>query len=187
MKLAAIISVSVDHFGYFFMEDDTWWGAFGRLAAPPFFFLMGYAQTRTVPLHWIGLGVVLTLLDSSNNDWTWVTPNILLSFAFIRIARPYVQLLVQRRPWAAYALLVCGLLAVLPIATEIVDYGVEGWLWALVRPIPSPICRQQICCQLGGGLQGPSPSAPATTAERGAYEPAGLLCRRGRLRLAGTT
>ena len=68
---------------------------------------MGYAQTRTVPLHWIWLGVILTLLESWNADWTWVAPNILLSLALIRIARPYVQILVQRHGWAAFALLVC--------------------------------------------------------------------------------
>ena len=95
LKAAAIVLVSVDHFGYFFMEDDIWWSAFGRLAAPIFFFLLGFAQARTVPLRWIWLGVVLTLLESWNADWTWVVPNILLSLALIRIARPYVQILVQ--------------------------------------------------------------------------------------------
>ena len=56
------ISVSVGHFGHFFVEDDRWWSVFGRLAAPTFFFLLGYAQTRTVPLHWIWLGVILHAL-----------------------------------------------------------------------------------------------------------------------------
>ena len=77
------------------MEDDRWWSVFGRLAAPTFFFLMGYAQTRTVPLHWIWLGVILTLLNSWNAHWAWVAPNILLSFALIRIARPYAEVLMQ--------------------------------------------------------------------------------------------
>ncbi len=95
LKTVAIISVSVGHFGYFFMEDDRWWSVFGRLAAPTFFFLLGYAQTRTVPLNWIWLGLMLTLLESWNADWTWVAPNILLSLALIRIARPYVRMLVQ--------------------------------------------------------------------------------------------
>src|SRR6185503_6836606 len=71
LKAVAIILVSIDHFGYFFMEDDLWWAAFGRLAAPTFFFLVGYAKTRTVPIHWIALGIVLTLLDSWNADWIW--------------------------------------------------------------------------------------------------------------------
>ena len=131
LKTAAIILVAVDHIGYFFMEDDTWWSVFGRLAAPTFFFLMGYAQTRTVPSYWIWLGVTLTLLDSSNHNWSWVASNILLSFTFIRLARPHVQMLVQHYDWAGLALLVCVLFVALPIAGKIVDYGAEGWLWAL--------------------------------------------------------
>jgi hypothetical protein len=131
LKAAGIVLVSVDHFGYFFMEDELWWSAFGRLAAPTFFFLLGFAQTRALPLHWIWIGVVLTLLESWNANWTWVAPNILLSLALIRIARPYVQILVQRKGWGGFFLVVCGLLVVLPITSRIVDYGSEGWLWAL--------------------------------------------------------
>ena len=131
LKAAGIVFVSADHFGYFFLEDELWWSAFGRLAAPIFFFLLGFGQTRTVPLRWIWLGVVLTLLESWNADWTWVAPNILLSLALIRIARPYAQILVQRKGWAGFFLVVCALLVVLPITSNIVDYGSEGWLWAL--------------------------------------------------------
>jgi peptidoglycan/LPS O-acetylase OafA/YrhL len=132
LKAAAIVFVLVDHFGHFFMDDDRWWAVFGRFAAPTFFFLIGYAQTRTVPLHWIWLGIILTLLNSWNADWTWVAPNILLSLAFTRFARPYAETLVQRYGWAAFALLVCALVAVLPIAAKCVDYGAEGWLWGLL-------------------------------------------------------
>ena len=131
LKTIAIISVAVGHIGHFFMADDHWWAVFGRSAAPAFFFLMGYAQTRTVPPYWIWLGIFLTLLEASNADWTWVPPNILLSFVLIRIARPYVQMLVQYRGWVAFGLIACALLAVQPIAAKIVDYGAEGWLWSL--------------------------------------------------------
>ena len=131
LKTAAIVSVLVDHFGYFFTEDDLWWSVFGRLAAPTFFFLMGYAKSRTVPLRWIWLGVILTLLESWNANWTWVAPNILLSLALIRFARPYGQILLQRHGWAAFVFLVSALLAISSIAGNIVDYGSEGWLWAL--------------------------------------------------------
>jgi peptidoglycan/LPS O-acetylase OafA/YrhL len=131
LKTAAIILVSVGHIGHFFMDDDLWWGAFGRLAAPMFFFLVGYAQTRTVPVSWIWLGIILTLLESWNAGWTWVAPNILLSLALIRVARPYVQLFVQHHGWVAFALLVTTFFAVQPIAAKVFDYGAEGWLWAL--------------------------------------------------------
>jgi hypothetical protein len=131
LKAAAIILVLVDHFGHFFMDDDRWWSVLGRLAAPTFFFLLGYAQTRTVPLRWIWLGIALTLLNSWNGGWTWVAPNILLSLALIRIARPFVQILLEHYRWAAFVLLLCALVSALPIAGKIVDYGAEGWLWAL--------------------------------------------------------
>ena len=162
LKTAAIIFVSAGHFGFFFMEDELWWSVFGRFAAPPFFFLVGYAQSRTVPLHWIWIGVILTLLESWNADWTWVAPNILLSFVLIRIARPHVQMLLQNRGWLAFVVLVSVLLALLPAAAKIVDYGAEGWLWALFG-----LCQRRyldgISAATAGGTRGsPAPTLTAT-------------------------
>jgi hypothetical protein len=162
LKTAAITSVSVGHFGFFFMEDDRWWSVFGRLAAPTFFFLLGYAQTRTVPLHWIWLGVLLTLLESWNAGWTWVAPNILLSFSLIRIVRPHVQILAQHH-WPAFALLVCALFAVLPIASKIVDYGAEGWLWALFGLYQRMYVDGRSATDVSGATPGSTPSAHAMT------------------------
>jgi len=130
-KATAIVSTAVGHIGFFFINEDYWWSVFGRLAAPILFTFLGYALTRTIPLYWIWLGVILTLLESWNADWSWVAPNILLSFALIRIARPYEQILLERRGWVAFTLLVLALVAVLPLAAKIADYGAEGWLWAL--------------------------------------------------------
>lgn len=131
LKTAAIILVSIDHFGYFFAQNDLWWGAFGRLAAPTFFFLVGYAKSRNVPHYWIWLGAILTVLDISNNDWTWMPPNILLSFALIRLVGPYVEKAIDRWGWVIPALSVAALVGSLPFAAKVVDYGAEGWLWAL--------------------------------------------------------
>jgi hypothetical protein len=132
LKTAAIILVAVDHFGHFFIDNNLWWSAFGRFAAPPFFFLLGYAHARTVPVSWIGLGVILTLLESWNAGWTWVSPNIFFSFVLIRLARPHVELLMRRHGWIALAFLVLALLAAVPVGGPLVDYGAEGWLWALL-------------------------------------------------------
>jgi hypothetical protein len=38
---------------------------------------------------------------------------------------------VQRHGWVAFAFLLSALLALLPVAASIADYGAEGWLWAL--------------------------------------------------------
>jgi peptidoglycan/LPS O-acetylase OafA/YrhL len=173
LKAVAIILVSVDHIGHFFMEDDRWWSVFGRLAAPTFFFLMGYAQTRTVPLHWIALGVLLTLLNSWNAGWTWVAPNILFSLALIRIARPHVQILVQHRGWVAFALIVCALLAVLPIAGKIVDYGAEGWLWGLFGLYQRIYADGRSATDVDGAAQSSAP--PARAMKENARLPACLV------------
>ena len=167
LKTMAIISVSVGHIGFFFIEDETWWSVFGRLAAPTFFFLMGYAQTRTVPLRWIWLGLILTLLESSNANWTWVAPNILLSFALIRLARPYVKILLQRHGWIAFALFVSALLAVLPIAEKIADYGAEGWLWALFGLCQRMYVDSRSAADVDGAVRGSAPPAHAMTANLG--------------------
>ncbi len=167
LKTAAIISVSVGHFGFFFIEDDSWWSVFGRLAAPTFFFLMGYAQTRTVPLRWIWLGLILTLLESSNANWTWVAPNILLSLALIRSARPYVQILLQRHGWTAFALLIFALLAVLPITGKIADYGSEGWLWAMFGLCQRMNVDSRSATDVDGPAQSSAPPAPAMKEKAG--------------------
>jgi len=131
LKTGAIMMVAVGHIGYFFVDDAAWWSVFGRMAAPTFFFLMGYARSRQIPLKWIWFGVILTLLDSWNMDWEWMAPNILFSLAFIRLTRPYVLGLLQRYGWVSFILVICALLMVLPVAGDMVDYGAEGWLWAL--------------------------------------------------------
>jgi peptidoglycan/LPS O-acetylase OafA/YrhL len=131
LKACAIILVAIDHFGHFFVENDSWWSTLGRMAAPPFFFLMGYANTRQVPLSWLSLGLVLTVLESWNEDWNWVSPNILLSFALIRLVRPYAAQFIENFQWLAFTGVICFLVLALPLTSNLFDYGAEGWLWAL--------------------------------------------------------
>jgi hypothetical protein len=109
------------------------------------------------------------LLESWNADWTWVAPNILLSLALIRLARPYVQLFMQRHGWVAFVLLVSTFLAVLPVAGMIVDYGAEGWLWALFG-----LCQRQYVDGISsvGSVGGTHRSSASTLAGTGT---AGLM------------
>ena len=108
-----------------------------------------------------GSAIGLTLLESWNAGWTWVSPNILLSFVLIRLARPYVEILVRRYGWIALALLVLALLAAVPIAGPLVDYGAEGWLWALLG-----LCQRMYVDErsAAGAAQ---PSAPVAYAMAG--------------------
>lgn len=123
--------VTIGHFGYFFVDDADWWSVIGRSAAPAFFFFLGYARSRKVPFLWIWLGISLTLLDSWNTDWAWVSANILISFTIIRLGRSYVKAIILRHSLSAVLLLILILIASSPLAASVVDYGAEGWLWAL--------------------------------------------------------
>jgi hypothetical protein len=70
LKAAAIFLVAIDHFAIYFVETeplDDWLQVVGRLAAPVFFFLVGFATSRTVPIRWLVLGCILTAFDA------WVT------------------------------------------------------------------------------------------------------------------
>ena len=186
LKTAAIALVAIGHFGYFFIDDADWWSVFGRMAAPVFFFLMGYAQSRTIPFRWIWLGVILTLLDSWNTYWMWVAPNILLSMVLIRLARPHVKILIHRYGWVAFVVLVCALIAVLPLAANVVDYGAEGMAVGPVRLMPAHVCGRQISYRAGQHSPKPRCARASDNTESRLDALTGLLCRRSRVRLAGT-
>jgi hypothetical protein len=132
LKLAGLAFVFADHIGLFFVPDDDWWRVFGRAAAPIFFFLIGFARSGAVPLIWLVFGAILTALDVFVSDGLEdVTLNILFNFALIRFAMPVIEKHVLARSWGMPALaFFCA--AMIPPAALVLEYGAEGWLWALV-------------------------------------------------------
>ena len=68
-------------------------------------------------------------------------------------------------PWVAVALLVSALLAVLPLVGKIVDYGAEGWLWALFGLYQRRYARSAV-----------SVTQVASPPARGMKENVGLMC-----------
>jgi hypothetical protein len=129
-KLFAIAFVLVDHYGYYFDSDETWWRLFGRLASPVFFFFIGFARTRTVPVSWIVLGILITAVEYWTSGGRNLMVNILINFALLRLVLPHVEAHVMPDPWRL-ALLVAFSAAVIPVLDPVLEYGGEGWLWAL--------------------------------------------------------
>ena len=132
LKLAGLVLVLVDHWGLFFAPDQDWWRVFGRLAAPIFFFFIGFARSRQVPWTWLVLGLALTATDYlTSANKADVSLNILLSFALLRTALPHVEARVIA--WPLRTALLTGLcVALIPIMAPFLEYGAEGWLWALL-------------------------------------------------------
>jgi hypothetical protein len=130
-KLAGVVFFLVDHYGLFFDSGDNWWRLFGRLASPIFFFLIGFARSRTVPLSWLFFGAVLTAADYLTSEGLHdTTVNILINFALLRLALPTIEARVMPYP-ARLAALTAVSIAVIPSLDPILEYGGEGWLWTL--------------------------------------------------------
>jgi hypothetical protein len=105
-----------------------------RLRAPGssnVLFPPGLCEKPGVPRNWIWLGLGLTLLDIWHNEWKWVAPKHSLELRHYPPGRPYAQGLLERHGWVGFALLAALLFALLPVTAQVVDYGAEGWLWAL--------------------------------------------------------
>ncbi|HEX2552412.1 MAG TPA: TraX family protein [Microvirga sp.] len=160
LKLVALVFVFIDHHGYFFDPANPWWRLFGRVAAPVFFFLIGFARTRRVPWTWLAFGIPLTAvnaLEAGNLAGTMV--NILINFAILRaLVLPAVERHVMARPLAV-ALLIAGCLPLIPVTDGPLEYGVEGWLWAFLglahRLALEEGGRQALWTRRGAAVSGP--------------------------------
>ncbi len=129
LKCAAVVCMVLDHIGHFIFPDEPGWRVVGRLAAPVFFFLIGYARSWSVPRSWLVFGAILTALDLASPQGSQHL-NILLVFALLRLffamAGPTL-----RRQWQFPFLAGCVFALFLPFAGEWIEYGMEGPLIAL--------------------------------------------------------
>ncbi len=129
IKTAALITMIIDHAGVYFFPDDMWWRAVGRLSAPFWLFLVGYARSRDLsPKLWIGL-IVLTA--SSFISGGPVFPlSILLTILIIRLTidkiGPYMVSEQERMMAVATIFFFAS-----PFTFFLMDYGSLGYLTAL--------------------------------------------------------
>lgn len=131
-KTAALLLILIDHLWFYIWPDQLWLTAIGRAALPIFFFLIGYARTRRVPWFWWAAGAALTTLDLwRHGGFENICLNIMFNFALIRLALPLIETYVMRA-WWRIALVALALAALMPFAGQIIEYGTEGWLLALV-------------------------------------------------------
>jgi peptidoglycan/LPS O-acetylase OafA/YrhL len=131
LKAVALGLILVDHIGHYLADDWPILRVIGRLGVPVFFFLIGFAKSRDIPWRWLVLGLVLTAVD-----FIWLGGldglqlNILFNFALIRLALP----LIERHaigPFWRMAVLMAAFVALMPLVNPILEYGTEGWLFAM--------------------------------------------------------
>lgn len=139
LKTLAIVLMVADHVGAFFFPDQLWLRVLGRLCVPMWFFLIGYAQSRTVDFVLLS-GALAVLAGSMISGQTILPLNILFTIIAVRLVLGPVTRLAMMNVLTFWAVaLVCVLL--LPLSRVAFDYGTMGLLFALygylVRHVPA--------------------------------------------------
>lgn len=130
LKAFAVITMVVDHVGYYFYEDVTWWRVIGRLSFPVWFFLVGYARGRDFSAKlWIG-GAMLVAASMIAGQGIFPL-NTLFSIILIRLLIDPLMRGVLRS--AETFIAICTILVFLIIPSySLCEYGAQGLLMAML-------------------------------------------------------
>jgi len=101
VKFTALALMVVDHIGAYFLPEEHWFRAVGRLSAPMWLFLVGYAKSRDFswPM-WIGIG--LLLLSSVFFGGSLLPLSILATMLVCRAAIDPLMTVIARTPSSLY-------------------------------------------------------------------------------------
>jgi len=134
LKILAISTMVIDHIGRFFLNNSVWWRVVGRMAAPQFFFLVGYTGSyrfkREILFYGLALWVVNYLTNTSASIIEHIIPiNILIGFTLIK------ALLNRFDPAklpTEFVILLLAILMFFSLPTYIViEYGTLGLCYAI--------------------------------------------------------
>jgi hypothetical protein len=129
LKAAAIIFMFIDHLGYYFYPEEVWFRVWGRFSAPVWFFLIGYADTRTVQLGiWLGALIVAATWAISGQ---YLFPiNILFSLAFTRLMLNGIMARALKDGQSIWGFLLLLFFLALP-SLVFMEYGTLGIMFAM--------------------------------------------------------
>ncbi|MGA1191302.1 MAG: TraX family protein [Bdellovibrionota bacterium] len=128
MKAVAGISMLSDHLGVFFYQEITLLRVFGRIAAPLFFFIVGYSLSTKWSWKMFAWGTLLSILSIGFLDGTFL--NILFAFLLCRLLfRKWSPEITPR--WFLLALTPLLLPSVIQFSSTVLEYGTVGLAWAI--------------------------------------------------------
>jgi uncharacterized membrane protein len=142
MKIMGVIFMIVDHTGEYLIDDDTMWRLFGRIAAPLFFFAVGYNSAKSTrslrlgisdwrcwlitPLNLIILGLILSLTNYAIDKEFQL--NILLNIFLIKLSLQYYP----PKTWGdkKFLVITLAIVALNYYARNFIEYGLLGFIYA---------------------------------------------------------
>ena len=134
LKILAITTMIADHVGRFYFPGVVWWRIVGRMAAPQFFFLIGYSGSyrfkRDILIYGIALFAVDFLTDRSVSLAGQIMPvNMLISFVIIKAVLNEFD---PARIPTEFLVLAFATLMVLSLPTYLlIEYGTFGLCYAI--------------------------------------------------------
>lgn len=135
VKFAAIVLMIVDHVGHFYYPDDMWLRAIGRLSAPIWLFLIGYARSRDLPWQLWGGGLALVAVDIICGQSIFPV-SILGSMLLFRVVLDPAMNAFKRDPKSLYPAVAVFFVATI-LTSQVFEYGTEGFVLVMA----GYICR----------------------------------------------
>lgn len=129
LKSFAVVIMLIDHIGHYFYPEDLWWRAVGRIGFPVWFFLVGYARGRDIPLK-LAVGAGILIAANFLSGMTVFPLNALVTIALIRVTiDPVMKILLRSQTvlWVGSILLF-----ILVIPTYLLtEYGTQALITAI--------------------------------------------------------
>ncbi len=131
LKTFAIITMIIDHIGYFFYPQIEELRLIGRLSAPVWFFLLGYAMNQKLELRlWVWAFILFAGTGYMKSGMGMLPLNILLMFLFTRATLSYTMALSTKSFERLFGIFWVCLLLMIP-SMALVEYGTLGFLFAM--------------------------------------------------------
>lgn len=128
LKALAMVAMFADHAGFYFWPQQLWLRACGRLAAPLFFFLIGYTPRYQFkwPLLLGGLWLLALHAVLTQQFFADILLNFVIVRAFLQALKPAQMATIP------LLLLFLGFVLLMPFTYTRLGYGSLGWMFAVV-------------------------------------------------------
>lgn len=129
LKAVAVVLMLTDHVGHYLLPDDLWLRAIGRCGFPLWFFMVGYAAKRDIPVRMIAGAVILEVANFITG-MPLMPLNALFSMMAIKLTlNPIMTPINDGRIslWVVTAMLT----VLLVFTTPFTEYGTMGLITAM--------------------------------------------------------
>jgi hypothetical protein len=148
LKSLAVVLMVIDHVGWLLFPQYEWFRVLGRLCVPIWFFLIGYSDTRSVPVRWYIAGGILAVASIV----VGISPmplSVLFTMAIVRFTIESLWRLMEEKRFYFWGfVLLLGFFGY--VSDMFVEYGTIGLLLAFIGHIHRH--REEVEGQLGEGM-----------------------------------